>query len=59
MPGFSANAKQNQNQSHLVRAIFSRPFNKLQVIARNSDWLIALFVPVGIDYFGIGFSTVI
>ena len=45
-----------------ARAIFSRVLSKLQVIARNSDWLIALFDPVmngGSNYFGIGFSTVI
>ena len=37
---------------------FSRPLSKLQVIARNSDWFIALFAPNVIgrsDYFGIGF----
>ena len=41
---------------------FSRASSELQVIARNSDWFIALFVPVVIgqsDYFGFGFSTVI
>ena len=41
---------------------FSLAFNKLQVIARNSDWFIAPFAPVVIgrtSYFGIGFSTVI
>ena len=39
---------------------FSRASSELQVIARNSDWFIALFVPVVIgqsDCFG--FSTVI
>ena len=41
---------------------FSRLLSKLQVIARNSDWFIALFAPNVIgrsDYFGIGFSTAI
>ena len=41
---------------------FSRPLSRLQVIARNSDWFIALFAPnvIGrVDYFGIGFSTAI
>ena len=44
----------------------STPFfpalSKLQVIAMNSDWFIALFPPVVIgqsNYFAIGFSTVI
>ena len=39
---------------------FSRAFNKLQVIARNFDWLIALFAPVLIgrsNYVAIAFST--
>ena len=37
-------------------------FEELQVIARNSDWFIALFAPVVIgrsNCFGFGFSTVI
>ena len=43
---------------------FSRAFcmSKLQVVAENSDWFIALFVPLVIgrsDYFGIGFSALI
>ena len=41
---------------------FSRALSKLQVIARNSDWFIALFAPVVIgrnNYFGTGFSIVI
>ena len=41
---------------------FSRALNKLQVIARNCDWFIALFSPVVIGrsyYFGIVFATVI
>ena len=39
---------------------FSRALSKLQVIARNFDWFIALFPPVVIgrcNYFGIVFST--
>ena len=41
---------------------FSRSLSKCQIIARNCDWFIALFVPVVIgrrDNFSIGFSTVI
>ena len=41
---------------------FSRASREFQVIARNSDWFMALFVPVVIgqsDYFGFSFSTVI
>ena len=41
---------------------FSRASSEFQVIARNFDWFMALFVPVVIgqsDYFGFGFSTVI
>ena len=41
---------------------FSRASRELQVIARNFDWFIALFVPVVIgrsNCFGFGFSTVI
>ena len=41
---------------------FSRAFSELQVIARNSDWFIALSAPVVIgrsNCFGFGFSTVI
>ena len=37
---------------------FSRASSEFQVIARNSDWFMALFVPVVIgqsDYFGFGF----
>ena len=40
----------------------SRASSELQVIARNCDWFMALFVVVVIgqsDYFGFGFSTVI
>ena len=53
---FSSNEKQNQNQSHLVRAIFE------QVTGNCSDWCIKLFAPPVIgrsNYFGGGFSTVI
>ena len=45
-----------------LHARFSRALSKLQVIARNSHWFIALFAAVvigGSNYFGIGFSTVI
>ena len=38
---------------------FSRALSELQVIARNCDWLIALFVPIVIgrsNCFGFGFS---
>ena len=41
---------------------FSRASSKLQVTARNSEWLIAMFAPVAIgrsNYCGIGFSPVI
>ena len=41
---------------------FSRALSELQVIARNSDWFIALFAPVvigGSNNIGFGFSTVI
>jgi len=41
---------------------FYRASSELQVIARNCDWFIALFVPVVIgrsNCFGFGFSTVI
>ena len=41
---------------------FSRALRELQIIARNCDWFIALFVPVVIgrsNCFGFGFSTVI
>ena len=41
---------------------FSRASSELQVIARNCDWFMALFVPVVIgrsNCFGCGFSTVI
>ena len=51
-----------QNQTAACTRDFSRALNKLQIIARNSDWLIALLTPVVIgqsNYFGIGFSTVI
>ena len=41
---------------------FSRASSELQVIARNCDWSLELFVPVVIgrsNCFGFGFSTVI
>ena len=43
-------------------AWFSRALSELQVIARNCDWFIALFVPAVIgrsNCLGFGFSTVI
>ena len=42
--------------------IFPALLSKLQVVAEDSDWFIALFVPLVIgrsDYFGIGFSALI
>ena len=53
--GFSTN--ENQNPSHLARLWFSRALSKLQAIAPNSDWSIALFAPVvigGSNFFSIG-----
>ena len=41
---------------------FSRALSKFQIIARNCDWLIALFAPVVIgrsNFFDFGVSTVI
>ena len=61
----TANDKQNQNQnqSHLAfTRDFSHALNKLQVMARNSHWFIALFAPLVIgrsNSFGIGLSTVL
>ena len=43
-------------------ARFSRASSEIQVIARNCDWLMELFVPVVIgrsNCFGFGLSTVI
>ena len=63
VPAFQPNkTKQSKNQSHLVRAIVCRALNKLQVIARNSDWFIVLLSHVVIarcNSSGVGFSTVI
>ena len=59
---FSINEIQNQTQSHLVHAIFSRALRKLQVTVRNSDWFVALFSPMVIgqtNYFGSSSSNVI
>ena len=48
---FSTIDKQNQNQKHLVRAIFPALWVKLlKVIARNFDWYTALFAPVVIGW---------
>jgi len=41
---------------------FSRALSKLQIIARNCDWFIAVFAAVVIgrsNCFGFGFSTII
>ena len=41
---------------------FPGALSKLKIVARNSDWYIALFAPVVIcrsNYFGIAFSAVI
>ena len=35
--------KQNQNRSHIARAIFPALLSMLQVISKNSDWFIASF----------------
>ena len=46
----------------LYARFFPRAFSKLLVIARNSDWFVALLAPVVIgrsSYCGFGFSTVI
>ena len=53
--------KQNQSNQTLY-ALSSRALIKSHVIARNSDWFIALFAPDVIGrskHFGICFSTVI
>ena len=53
---FLTNEKQNQNLSHLARAIFffiapctydfSRALSKFQVIPWSSNWFILLFAPI-------------
>ena len=43
---FSTNEKKHRNESLAMRAFFSRALGKLQVIARNFHWFIALFGPV-------------
>lgn len=52
-----------KRKPHVVWAIFpALALRKLQMIAGNLDWFIALFASVAIGrshYFGIGFSTVI
>ena len=51
-----------KSNGNLCARFFPLLEQKLQVIARNSDWFIALFAPVVIgrsNYFGIGFSIVI
>ena len=62
-PLFSTNEKQNQNQWQLACGRdFSRALSKLQVIASDSDWFIALFSFVVIgrsNNFDIVFSQVV
>ena len=43
---FTPSSKQNQNQLHLVCAIFPARVSSLKEIPWNSDWFIALFAPV-------------
>ena len=60
-PRFSTNEKQNQNQSHFVRAIFPRALSNSQVLSRSSDWFIMIFAPVVIarsNYFCIALRDV-
>ena len=59
LPPVSQSMRSKSNTNHTV---FFRALNKLQVIARNSDWFIATFVPVVIgrnNNFGIVFWTVV
>ena len=55
----------NQSETKPIAACtrdFFHALSKLQIICGDSDWFIALFSPVVIDwsnYIGIGFSTVI
>ena len=59
-PVFSANEQQNQKPIAPCTRDCSRALSKLQVIARNCDWFIPLFVPVVIGRSNcFGFSTVI
>ena len=62
VPVFLTNKNQNKNSIALCTRDFSRASSELQVIARNCDWFMKLFVPVVIgrsNCFGFGFSTVI
>ena len=43
---FSTNEKQKPKQIAPCRCDFYRTLNKLEIIACNFDWLIALFAPV-------------
>ena len=55
-------SKTKTKTNRTIYACISRASSEFQVIARNFDWFMALFVPVVIgqsDYFGFGFSTVI
>ena len=57
-PVFPPTRSKTKSNSTLCE-LFPRVLSKLQVIARNSDWLIALFAPVmngGSNNSGIGFS---
>ena len=50
------------SKNHIFPREFSTTLSKLQVIAKNSNWFIALFSGFVIGrskHFGIGFSTVI
>ena len=60
-PFQDSNHRDDLFQSRYVTPGF-KPFSYLQLIARNCDWLIALFAPVVIgrsNCFGFDFSTVI
>ena len=61
-PVFLAIGSKTKTNLTVNARFFSRALSKLQVMSRNSDWFIALFAPVVIDWsnhFGFGFSTVI
>ena len=61
-PVFQLMRIKTKTNSALCTRDFSRASSELQVIARNCDRVIALFVPVVIgrsNCFGFGFSTVI
>ena len=65
-PVFQAMRSKTKTKTKTNRTMYTRDFSRasseLQVIARNCDWLMELFVPVVIgrsNCFGFGFSTVI